>query len=179
MEARLPSSRIRAENISSKSVKIFQSELQTAAAGGNEAGRDDRPDSLAVQLQHRLDKLLGGLHRLAGLLAVGRRAVPVHANLPYEGPLAQLPADVCQGEAGLGVDGGEVAGGGGAAGQGGADTPPVHLGRPGFAAQALLRGEGVLLQPVQQGQVQRQASVGELGGVDVGVDQAGEQKLAG
>ena len=57
--------------------------------------------------------------------------------------------------------------------------PPVDLGRPGWAAEPLLGGEGVLLQPVQQGQVQRQPRVGELRGVDVGVDEAGQEELAG
>ena len=40
-----------------------------------------------------------------------------------------------------------------------------------------LRGEGVLSQPVEQGQIEGQAAVGELRGVHVTVDEAWQQEL--
>lgn len=145
-----------------------------AGARGGEARGDDGGDAVVgrVNLLHVVNGLLGGLDGgLGGLVAVVVRveARHVHADAADKGALADGEAQVRQQVGGGDVDGGVVGGGGGAVGQGAADDGRVDAAGPVEVLEAGLDGEGVLLEPVEEGSLAKDACVGVLRGVNVGV----------
>ena len=106
---------------------------------------------------------------LGGLLQHAGGGVAVHVHLAHIAGDARLFQLVHQDESGVGVEGGEHAHPGGAVGHQLMGQPAVNF--PGVVRvrEPGLRGEGVGVQPVQQGQVHAHAQHGVLGGVEVQV----------
>ena len=109
-------------------------------------------------LERRLERLLC---RLVAVV-VRVEGCRVHAHAPDEGALAQGQAQVRQQVGGGHVDGGKVGGRCGAVGQRAPHTGRVDLACPGEVLEAGLERERVLLEPVEQRRLAKDARVGVL-----------------
>ena len=93
----------------------------------------------------------------------------VHADAADFGALAMLEAEggeeVCSG----GVQGGVVGGCGGTVSKGAGDDAGVNVVGAGEGGEGGFEGEGVFLEPVEEGAVAEEARIGVLRGVDVRV----------
>ena len=140
---------------------------QSVRAGGGEAGRQDGLEAPEVlTFLQPAEGLPDGL--LRGLLQA-LPAVAVHVHLadiaPDPGSLQLLHED----EGGRAVEGGEDGDPGGAVFHEVVGQAPVEFPGVALVGAAGLRGEGIGLQPVQQGQVHAHGHHGVLGGVEVQV----------
>ena len=146
--------------------QLAQELHQLVGAGGSEAGGDDGLDMLEVALLDPLDGLVHGF--LSGLLIV-LAAVAVHVDLTDIAGDASLLQLFHQDQSGLAVQGGEHDDTGGTVGNQLLSQLLVdgacHLG----ISEVSLGGEGVGVQPVDQGHIHAHTQHGVLGCVQMHV----------
>ena len=153
-----------------------QKRHQPVGAGGGEPGRQHglHKAEVPARLQPAEGRPFGILR---GLLQHAGGGVPVHVHLAHVSGDAGLLQLLHQDQRGVRVEGGEHAHPGGAVfdelpGEAPVDGPGVvRVGEPG------LRGEGIGIQPVQQGQVHAGAQHGVLGAVEVQVREGLEHQV--